>query len=741
MASTETAISPDLSGAIGRSRSRYKGPRFNKPVTSTQDLPTHSAIPSQKLQDAAPKSQLQTSNGHAAPPRSVVDSTSKSLKDSVKQDAHPCVRHDSGVGDLGSTKIAAENPHAQNTGQLKTLKQQPQYLSESSLQERRPSTPSRGFGEDSLDDRPSVLPRKTFRERFAGQSCETELSESREKLKRTISAPIAMEAPQSTSAPAFDAPISASNAGERRVTVRYGEFETSLPVTPSTTPTDIIRVVNDQIPDSINAEKTIVEESYRQLGLVRPLRKYESVRNVMNSWDNDTHNKLMVTEYVNGDSHEALELDRVSRTQPGDTSVSMYHSQKPGHWDKRWITLRSDGQIVVAKKNGGESSNICHLSDFDIYGPTARQLSKRIRPPRKMCFAVKSQQKSSMFMTTVNFVHFFSTGDKALASAWYKAVQEWRSWYLVSVMGEGPKKTDNIRKFAATFEHQSSNVNKARGKGCSVLSIGSKDHDLPKRDDFLQGMALRNRGTPVASSPRNPKEKSAARSPTIRKLGPPKVKNPEQPEIFAATSLLGRTYTQRQKAQQSPGNSRVQESSPSPAVPTVPSLSDSPTGSPSRQPKPRPLVDLTPQYREPPQHTKKGRGIVPEQIPAGGLVEIATSPEEAIPLPPTTTWQRPGTSSNQDGPSLQRSRTIQRDRSTATTGRQQKSQSPEKWKPSLAGSLLAGSSNGQDTLGMGRGVMTGDREAKAPMMDMREGSKFVPGSLLEHAERRPSAWQ
>lgn len=92
--------------------------------------------------------------------------------------------------------------------------------------------------------------------------------------------------------------------------------------------------------------------------------------------------------------NDDLDVKNVSRKQPAETSVYLYHSQKPGHWEKRLVTLRSDGQVVV-KKNDKDPVNICHLTDFDIYVPTPRQKSRKIKPPKKVCFAVKSQQNQA----------------------------------------------------------------------------------------------------------------------------------------------------------------------------------------------------------------------------------------------------------------------------------------------------------------------------------------------------------
>ena len=67
----------------------------------------------------------------------------------------------------------------------------------------------------------------------------------------------------------------------------------------------------------------------------------------------------------------------------------------------------------------------------------------------------------------------------------------------------------------------------------------------------------------------------------------------------------------------------------------------------------RPLVDLTPQYVEPPQHVRKGRGFKPAQIGPGGLVECATGPEVApgaIVIPDSRDWRRRPTAAGARAP-------------------------------------------------------------------------------------------
>ena len=536
---------------------------------------------------------------------------------------------------------------------------------------------------------------------IAGHSNQKRLHNGRNELKGTISAPFAIDSTQNIAKPAFDAPVSAVNAGERRVKVVCDHNLTSFPVTPSTTPLDIIHSATDQLAGSIDSTGTVLFESFKQLGLERPLRRYEHVRDVLNSWDNDTQNTLVIKPSHTFGEDNPPDLHSVPASPLVDTSVYIHYSQRPGHWDKRWVTLRADGQMLVAKREGGDTANICHMSDFDVYIPTARQSAKRIKPPRKLCFAVKSQQKSSMFLSAANFVHFFSTSDKTLAATWYKAVLEWRSWYLVNVMGEGPQGPENLssKKDTQDVSYTESSELQSQGRPPEPPSEGARTRrtsrlarndtkhlaPLTKSDswhnvagDSLDDVPFHSRGK---SNPSQSKKltKSAADSSASRDCGPSfkQVVQLEKPEPFAAAGLLGRTYTQRQKVQREREKVQRAGSDQSVATPNVNPVNQL-KRTLSQHPKLKPLIDLTPQYQEPPQHVKKGRGVILEQIPAGGLVEVANTPEAAIAIPPSTTWRRP-TNRGEDQPSVGRSRTMHRDhRSGLPSNPKQKSTSPEK---------------------------------------------------------------
>lgn len=549
----------------------------------------------------------------------------------------------------------------------------------------------------SLASPRQMATKKSFTERMVGHIRSSNKNSDKMDLKKMISTPITIGTGGEASVPQFDAPISAVNAGERRVIVKSRDFVISLPVTPSTTPVDIIRSIGSHEPGTVDVKSSVLVESFKQCGLERPIRRYEHIRDILNSWDTDTQNTLFVEPGLGGAGDENLHLRNVSQVPPAESSFHMYYSQKPGHWDKSLITLKSDGQIV-GKRNRNETFNICHLSDFDIYVPTPRQLSRSIKPPKKACFAIKSQQKSSMFLSTTNFVHFFATSDKDMARAWYRAVQEWRSWYLVNVMGKGQTAVSPVKGTNSdrTKSLRGSHLNAGDANGSThrpahggetsgqqsdstaaqtlqrhnthAPQVTSLDRPSTSRggaetnDQSLSTKPGRTRAATVSRAPpvsfpknfEDPNATSNAPSPALN--GPLRSRGAsgayakpaaDGQEPFSNAGLLGRTYSLRQKAaQQNDNNNRPStRHGQTPTTPSTPGFSTGDTfpkrtSSQRHQQKPKPLVDLTPVYQEPPQHSRKGKGVIPEVIPAGGLVDIATSPEIAIKIPPQTAWRR-----------------------------------------------------------------------------------------------------
>ncbi|KAI9696153.1 MAG: hypothetical protein M1820_008294 [Bogoriella megaspora] len=644
--------------------------------------------------------------------------------------------------------------------------------------------------------------------------------------------------------PGIDAPRTAINAGERRVLLECNNSSIQLPVTPETTPSDLINSAANCLSERINPKSSVLLESFSKAGVQRRLRMYEHVRDVMNSWDSDSQNSLMLVEAASGEVDFDLTTNNVPREQPPGDSFALYYSQKPGKWDKRWVTIQGDGQITLAKIGSSkkESTNVCHLSDFDIYTPTRKQMSKKIKPPKKHCFAVKSQQKSGIFMSTTNFVHFFATSDRDTGAEFYKVVHGWRSWYLVNVMGEGKKrKESNASKpaFATPAETQrpgtghrrSISADQGRSRKFSEDShyqIGSfkplidpasldpkldANAPLPKsfhsrrfsqdatqvspetKEAYQRNMSMRNRSHPPVSYPKKLQKEDPNRPDNVSSNRPRTASAtsqsnppPTAESTFAPTSLLGRSYSQRQAQQRErevpqtspftagpslmnggleteppstantsnlsrrlstrqnqPTNPVPSTSAPDPTARTT-SLTRGPT---NKRLPPRPLVDLTPTYREPPQHTRKGRGFHPTNPSPHGLIDNATSPEDPIAAPPSTSWRNPANDlslSNSiplTSPPVSMSTRTKSLKGTLPGGLpsplHQANATPrlslEQEGFTREGLLAQLRKEGQGGAATGRGVATGWGDGKAPMLDLREERRFVKGSLLAGRER------
>lgn len=511
-----------------------------------------------------------------------------------------------------------------------------------------------------------------------------------------------------------DVPRSAVNAGERRVVIKYGESVISLPITPTTTPHGLLKSASASMSAIFDPHQCVLWESFTQLGLERPLRGYEHVRDVLNSWDYDAQNHLVVmAASANALSNGDLDPKALPK-QPGGTSLYMYHSQRPGKWEKRWVSLKDDGQISISKRqDGSASSSLCHLSDFDIYKPNHRQM-KKLKPPKKVCFAIKSQQKSIMFLDGANFVHFFATSDGPLTETWYSAIRTWRSWYLVNVLGEGQK-----REVSRRLSLENSPASRMMSAGTSGHIRGQQSmpdfsnansstkasprpqssREAPNRD--LRSVSSRGRSAPPSSFPRHQiQQPDPSIRPSSSRRAPSLSRGIERPASIRSNA----------------------EQSPSIRPSTAHSRSE------SIHQKPKPLLDLTPQFQEQPQHLKKGRGVAP--IPGKPLIELATDVETlpgAIVIPAARAWQRPKDTS------------IVTNSSDAMTMRPSGGfAEPPSNDLAFTGAGLLGrnkSRRAQGGIGHGYGVKTGDRnQVGKPLVDLRMGSHFSDGSLLRQVE-------
>ncbi|KAK3944961.1 hypothetical protein QBC46DRAFT_250409 [Diplogelasinospora grovesii] len=368
--------------------------------------------------------------------------------------------------------------------------------------------------------------------------------------------------------PQTDAPQCASNGGLRRVIVMCRGMTVELEVKLLTTTIDILSACSDQMPQSFNINTSMLIEAYNQLGLERRIRRYEHIRDIMNSWDRDNLNALVVAPDT-PESDPDLDFDNAPRGEhsPPGFILPLYHSQRPGKWNKRFITLLEGGQMFASKKADPtpvdkDVQGLCHLSDFDIYIPNEAQTKKLLKPPKKYCYAIKSQQTTAVFLNSENFVHFFCTDDPNIAQKLHSHVHSWRSWYLVTkllqieakkkeILAEPPPKLpDPVKhKPKKSVSHVKINGHKVKvsvdespyaiGAFAPLLDLGRFEKPL---DEFGKDWVPdRNSVLP----PVKPLQPSAS----IKKAAPT-----EKEQEFAAKGLLGDGYEERKQAKKAESN-------------------------------------------------------------------------------------------------------------------------------------------------------------------------------------------
>ncbi|KAJ5321851.1 uncharacterized protein N7506_010981 [Penicillium brevicompactum] len=571
----------------------------------------------------------------------------------------------------------------------------------------------------------------------------------RDHVKKTDHAPKYIGVGGTGVVPGVDAPVSAVNAGERHALVTYGDAQANLAVTPSTQVKDLLHDAAENLSRDIDADKFILMESFSKLGLERPLRRYEHVRGVMNSWSHDSENRFIIIPPSSVEALAQLDAAHAPSEPPVPITVQIYHSQRPRKWDKRFVTLRADGQVTISKKEiAKEQTNICHLSDFDIYFPSARALNKDVKPPKKLCFAIKSQQKSSMFLSTENFLHFFSTSDRNVADKWYRAVQKWRSWYLVNKLGscqkadvDTPLKRSGTRR--STRQRSIPHDVPLLDRESPAESPSRRSSDQPRpsssKDIYARKKAQRGHVPPPSSYPNAPTIDTDVAGPFTDKEALISGVSPEEVETstFSPSGLLGRTYTQRQgamreredrekRSKQEPFTGGLMAGTSYDSVPN--SRSNTMTRAPDLSSFHKPLVDLTPVYAEPPQHSRVGKGHGVKVQPGMQLIDGATGPEltqGAIAIPPSTSWRRPA-------------EVPQRRNTTRSVREREREPNPYTTpdvpvsKDFTPNSLLAHSASTATPRKQrtGHGVATGDRNATKPLLDMAPENPFSDGSLL-----------
>ncbi|THH15842.1 hypothetical protein EW146_g4687 [Bondarzewia mesenterica] len=162
-------------------------------------------------------------------------------------------------------------------------------------------------------------------------------------------------------------------------------------------------------------------EVAQDFGMERPIRSYEVVADVINSWDKDrTVNTLIAKKTPLA---AILHPSVMPTSSPLNSGYVEYESKK-GKWNKRWLQLREHSLWLSKRDTGKDETFICSLSNFDAY-----QVTRSHKSPKPFVFAVKSTDNLNFFENAADYVHIFSCGDKD-GQTWLQKILLARSYII-----------------------------------------------------------------------------------------------------------------------------------------------------------------------------------------------------------------------------------------------------------------------------------------------------------------------
>ena len=302
--SVDTTVSP-LNSALARSRSRYKGSRPRK--TSAVPRSTVARLPEQGPQvlrngtNEEPRLDVRGAIGQEEREMEIMTSKAKITDIKTKKlgrqpvnEPHPRKAEETNrcLEGIASEKSQSGLNAKRNARREENVANKHTHIRKHMSGRCEPSTShasapitsaipplnQKDIPGHALSAQAVVSRQHSFAPRQLGQPATHRAPKSKDQLNANRpSATNRTVAPK----PAFDAPVSAINTKERRVTVKYGKSVISIPVTPSTTSVDVIRDTGSQLSNPIRASSMVLLESFRKVGLERPLRKYERIRDVL----------------------------------------------------------------------------------------------------------------------------------------------------------------------------------------------------------------------------------------------------------------------------------------------------------------------------------------------------------------------------------------------------------------------------------------------------------------------------
>ncbi|KAI9512382.1 hypothetical protein F5148DRAFT_973587 [Russula earlei] len=197
----------------------------------------------------------------------------------------------------------------------------------------------------------------------------------------------------------------------------------TLMMNPTTTAKDAIDALETQgqLANWAGVGGWMLFEVFQDFGMERPIRHFEVISDVINSWDKDKSVNLLVAKKT--PLATLLHPSAMPTSSPVFSTYVEWES-KPRKWSKRWLELREQGLWLSKKDNGKDETFLCSLANFDAYVVTRIHKS-----PKPYVFAVKSTDNLSFFENPADYVHVFCCSEKD-GKKWLENVLLARSYII-----------------------------------------------------------------------------------------------------------------------------------------------------------------------------------------------------------------------------------------------------------------------------------------------------------------------
>ncbi|CAG8627840.1 1932_t:CDS:2, partial [Dentiscutata heterogama] len=149
----------------------------------------------------------------------------------------------------------------------------------------------------------------------------------------------------------------------------------------------------------------------------RPLRDWECLSKVMGTWESEKTNLFTLKKYSHRSS---LTLQASAFDNAVPPMFGWLHLEiKKNKWKKRYCQVK-DGALYHSKDTKGTNEVLlCSMISFDVY--TCTQL--RRRQPTKFGFALKSQDKISLFENPDDYIHFLCADNSEKNNDWVLSIR------------------------------------------------------------------------------------------------------------------------------------------------------------------------------------------------------------------------------------------------------------------------------------------------------------------------------